>query len=91
LPFYAKLPVHPHLANFCKRIFQCGLVTDDDFVSIIRKERPPMAIFATSWKSRDELDPYLKEYYVLKYNNPDLYVLKTLLDKAKDERSYLGR
>jgi hypothetical protein len=82
-PFYAQLLTHPRLADFCRRIFDSGQVRIDDFIYIIRKEKPPMVIFEDLKLVRARVVPYLKKDYVLKHAHPYLYVLKSIVIEAE--------
>jgi len=84
--FYAQLPVPPFLASCSGKRVRTKLLTADDFIDIIQKEKPELILFARFPAIRRRATPYIKNLYDEMYQSPDhrmmFYVLKRLSDKV---------
>jgi hypothetical protein len=86
--FYAQLPVHPYLASCEVKRVKTELLTADDFIAIIKKEKPELILFAGFPAISLRVIPHIKDFYDLVYHSPNrsarLYVLKRILDKVPE-------
>jgi len=87
-PFYAGLPCHPYLTTISEKRFKSGFLTIDDFLDVIREERPEMVFLARYDELREYLVPHLEGAYELKFEAEEgamrLYILKEGMRDKKE-------
>ncbi|MBU4304895.1 MAG: glycosyltransferase family 39 protein [Candidatus Omnitrophica bacterium] len=59
VPFYLNLPVHPNFATVTRKRMFTGLLTAEDFIRIIQKQKPDLIFFARFPELAEKLTPFI--------------------------------